>query len=141
MNTYEITDERVLKEIKKADNEYLTFRLLEQGLSKEDREGRSDMELLISEVEWLIYLYDCDDTIMKEDLKEARHILKEIRTNKNAKKYYDKYKEYPYWIDGVWTKQCIDGVKWAREKINEYNRFRSLIKRLDKYELEQRSDK
>lgn len=132
MNTYEITDERVLKEIKKTNNGWLTERMLDDWTEKE-REGRSDMELLIAEVDNLIDLYDTS-SYANSDLKKARQILKKTNYGKRNKLLFT----FDEGFDIKFEFSNSD-IQWAKDIVNEYNRFCSLVKRLDKYEFEQRA--
>lgn len=132
MNTYDITDEKVLKEIKRTNNSELTERMLGHW-TEEEREGHSDMELLIAEVEWLDYLYDESNSSLAIDLKNARQILRKTK--------YGKMIKFGFTDNGIKFEFTQKDIQWAKDIVNEYNRFCSLVKRLDKYELEQRSNK
>ena len=125
MNTYKITDERVLKEIKRTNNGWLTERMLDNW-TEEEREGRTDMELLIDEVEWLFDLYNDKKTDVAMKLKEAKQLLKEISNEEKIKnKKIDYYSYLPYG-----TIQYVNGLQWAKDIISEYERLKLLMKRI-----------
>ena len=89
-----------------------------------EREGRSDWDMIANEAGWLLDSYDSNDTCRHEDLMEARGILRETNNGKfiplrdNLK---PKYREYD--------------IQNARDRINEYNRLVRFVARLKKMGL------
>ena len=123
MNTHNITDKRVLKEIEKTNNSWLTERMLSDW-TEEERENRTDMELLSAEVDWMLDLYT-DSSSLATDLKTARQILRKTK--------YGKSIMFTFTLaDGIKFEFTQDDIQWAKDTVNEYNRFCSLVKRLDK---------
>lgn len=114
-----ITDPEALKELKRVRSWNLQEDVAEYP--ENEREGRSDMQFLTDECSYILSNFQEDGHALCEDLQEAREIL---RKTKNGK-------QVPLWqstLKPVWDKHRIES---ARDTVNEYNRLKSLMKRLN----------
>lgn len=114
-----ITDSEVLKELKRVRSWELQEDIAEYP--ENERDGRSDMKFLADECSYILSKFQEDGYSLCEDLQEAREILRETKNGKviplwksTLKPVYDKHR----------IQQC-------RDTINEYNRLKSLMKRLN----------
>lgn len=116
-----ITDKYVLKQLKIANSDALYGNLEE--FPESERDGKSDLQILMDELEYLIDLYNSEGTTSGGELDEAREIL---QMTKNGK-------EIPMLVanDG-YMQPRFD--KWKIEEskaiVNEYRRLCNLDKRL-----------
>lgn len=120
-----ITDPYVLRQLKLANSSELTE--LVETYPDDERDGRSDMDILFGETQWLIYKYECDDYGQYWDLNEARKILRETKNGKEMPlvtwNFIPKYQP--------WKIQACKNI------VNEYRRLKSLEARLvDKHDSE-----
>lgn len=117
----EITDKRVLRELRIARNGTLSENIATRP--ENERDGRTDMEILLEEACDLLDMYDEGDTCFSEALEDARDILRETKNGKeiplNSKTLKPKYPPYK--------------INDAKEIVNEYRRLNNLVKRLWKY--------
>jgi len=114
-----ITDKEVLRSVKIANCEELRESI--ETYTEEERDGRSDMQILADEVSYRLSLYS-EDTYTRDDYLEAKRILK--RTENGKAFPFD-----PHTFRPLITKM---DVEIARERINEYRRLKSLMSRLEK---------
>jgi hypothetical protein len=113
-----LTDPYVLRQLKLANSSELTE--LVETYPEDERDGRSDMDILFGETQWLIYKYECDDYGQYWDLNEARKILRETKNGKvmPLENWTWKPKYQP------WKIQACKNI------VNEYRRLKSLEARL-----------
>lgn len=118
-----LTDKTVTDLIKKADSAELEYRI--HIMTDEDREGRTDIEILTDEIDWLLYLYSEDsDSDYYYDLKEARSLIRKT----------DDGKRIPISIE---TFRPLKGytqpeIEYARLIIAEYKRIKTVANKLAK---------
>lgn len=113
-----LSDKETLKQLKLVKSYELKEMLDEYP--EEERDGRSDMQMLADETGYLISRYNEDDTGHYYDLVEAREILNEIRQGMPL----DPLTLKPKYPD--WKIQCCKDI------IAEYRRLCNLSKRLEK---------
>lgn len=114
-----ITDNEVLRQLKIVRCIDLENSI--RDLPEDEVNGRTDLQILMDELEYLLSLYEECGTCHREDLEQAREFLKETKNGKEIPfKYLMKY-----------SKTGIDNrIKDAKGCINEYNRLKRLAKRL-----------
>ena len=87
----------------------------------DERDGRSDLEFLADEVSWHLSCYNEDGHYWKEDLEEAKEILKETKNGKVIPLFTDTLKP----VYSAWK------IDRAKEQIKEYRRLVNCMKRLN----------
>lgn len=118
-----LADKTATDLIKKADSAELEYRI--HIMTDEDREGRTDIEILTDEIDWLLYLYSEDsDSSYWFDLKEAKKL---IRKTKNG----------TYIPISIETFRPLKGyaphdIENARQIIAEYKRIKTVANKLAK---------
>lgn len=113
-----LTDPYVLKQLKIVNSGEL-YEMLEE-YPEDERDGRSDIQMLADEAGWLLNRFNSDETGHNFDLIEAREILRETENGKviPLEDWTWKFKYQPWKIQ-----RCKDIV-------NEYKRLNNLIARL-----------
>ena len=93
-----------------------------RDLPEDEVDDRTDLQILIDELEYLLSLYEDESgTCHRKDLEQAREFLKETKNGK----------EIPLKYLMSYSKTGIDNkVKDAKDCINEYNRLKKLKNRL-----------
>lgn len=112
-----ITDKNVLKIIKKVRSWELEQRI--EDYPQDEVDGRSDMEMLKNELDWLIDNFEDEGCIIHEALVEAKRIIYETRNGcipLNPYTLKPKYKDYD--------------IKQAHDDVNEYNRLKRLWRKI-----------
>lgn len=114
-----ITDKEVLRQLKIVRCIDLEENI--RNLPEDEVNGRTDLQILIDELEYLLSLYEESGTCHSEDLEQAKDFLKETKHGKDI----------PFKYLMSYSKTGIDNkIKDAKDCINEYNRLRRLEKRL-----------
>ena len=90
------------------------------GYPEDERDGRSDMQMLADELSYILSNYTEDGHTLCEDLKESREILRETKNGKVI----------PLWQSTLKPVYSKSRIECARSTINEYNRLKSLFKRV-----------
>lgn len=117
-----LTDEKAIKMLRRA-------RLIEVEESldcypEDERDGRSDMQMLADEAGYVYSCYLEDGHCFKDDLDDSREKLRETKYGKvipvNPTTFKPLHGYYPSDI------QC------AKDCVNEFKRTESLVKRLEK---------
>lgn len=120
-----ITDKEVIRQLK-----IVRCGELEENLEtypEDELEGRSEMQMLADEASYLISMYEEEGTGHNDDLVNARHFMKETK-NGTQIPFYNTFPPQP-----KYTPVRLEiNLKNARNTINEYNRLRSLMERLNK---------
>ena len=113
-----IKDAKVIKMMNKVDIPELTESLM--GYPEEEREGKTDMDLLLSEAEYFLDMFEEDGTLLSGDLQESRHILNKTKYGKvipaNARTLKPIYQQWD--------------IDRAKETVNSYMRLKRLVKKL-----------
>lgn len=112
-----LTDKEALRELK-----IVRCVELEESISEfpsNDRDGRSDMQILSDEVFYRLSLYD-GGTCTSEDYEKAKEILR--NTNHGKTMPLNKYTLRPMY--------SISAIEDAKNTVNEYKRLVSCMKRL-----------
>ena len=118
-----ISDKEVLKQLKIVRSSDLEDSI--KTLQEDEVEGRTDMQVLKDELEYLLSLYDEGGTLHSEDLEQAREFMRETKNGK----VMPCYNTFPPTPKYTVTRLELE-VERARNTINEYNRLKSLEKRL-----------
>ena len=114
-----ITDKEVITMMDKAK----VYEVKESVLSYPDdeRDGRSDMQILADEASWLLQKYNTDGWSQNEWLKESRRILRETKHGK----------EIPLWESTLKPVYREGDINEAKDCVNGYKRLQNLVKRLE----------
>ena len=115
-----IIDEKVRKMIDKLDMPELTESIY--TWDENERDGRTDLELLKHEVEHFYELYLSDGTIFYEDLVESKQILRETKYGKVI----------PCWKDTLKPIYSENRILQVKNTVNEFNRLKRLYEKLNK---------
>lgn len=89
---------------------------------EDERDGRSDMQMLADEAGYLYSRYSEDGSGHRDDLLEAQRVL---RATKNGK-------VMPLSLPGFVPKYSQSTIRECREIVNHHRRLANLIKRLEK---------
>lgn len=115
-----ITDKEVLKQLRIVRCCDLEANII--NTSEDEIEGRSDMQILKDELEYLLSLYDEGGTCHSEDLEQAKEFIRETKNGKQFKLDIN---------DPVRSiKRAQIRFEQAKNTVNEYNRLKRLEKRL-----------
>lgn len=118
-----ITDKEVLQILKKLN----VYEVEESLMSypEDERDGRSDVEMLLNEAEYFLELYSDDGSAHYDDLKDARRLLRETEQGKRIP--IDIY-------NGFKPKQGYypSDIERAKRIVDEYNRLKRLVNKLYK---------
>ena len=114
-----ITDQEVIKIMKRA-------RLYEVEESvytypENERDGRSDMQVLADEASYYLSLYEEDGTAHSDDLAWAKEVLSRTRYGKVM----------PLYMPSMTPVYRPSDIQNAKDCVNEYNRLKRLVKRLE----------
>lgn len=113
-----LTDEKVLKMLAKVRSSELEEML--ETYPEDERSGRTDEEMLLNELSYLLETYEGYGFTQAEDFQRAKRILKETKYGKVMPYYFPacipKYKEWE--------------VEEAKDMVNEYNRLKRLYIKL-----------
>lgn len=118
-----ITDKEAIKELKKTRSSELYCRI--ENFPDDEIEGRSDMQMVIDELSYLISNFTEEGHSLCEDLQEAKKILRETKNGKTI----------PLWKDSLKPVYTQSRIQSCRDTINEFNRLKSMLKRLNKMGL------
>ena len=113
-----ITDKEVLKELNRTRSGELWCRI--EDYPDEERDGRSDYQILADELSWLLDNFQEAGFCLCEDLEEAREILRETKNGKVI----------PLWQSSLKPMYSPSRIQSCRDIINEYNRLKNLSKRV-----------
>lgn len=114
-----ITDNEVKKFLKQVRSSMLCDML--ESYPEDERDGRTDMEMLADELSYLISCIHEDGHAYKEDAEVAADIIRETKNGKVM----------PLHKDTLTPVYNLHQVRWARETINENRRLENLQKRLN----------
>lgn len=92
-----------------------------ESYPEDERDGRSDMQILADEVSWRLSLYG-EDTCTGGDYEEAKEIL-------NETKYGKVIPLNPHTLKPKYTPSRIQS---AKDSVNEHRRLRACMDRLNK---------
>jgi hypothetical protein len=115
-----ITDKEVLKQLKIVRSYELEESV--RSYPEDERDGRSDMQILADETSWRLSLYTEGGTSTGEDYEEAKEILQETKYGKVIP--LNRYTLKP--------KYSPSRIQSAKDSVNEYRRLCSLMDRLNK---------
>ena len=117
-----LTDKEVIKTLKKA-RLYEVEEMIDT-YPEDERDGRNDWQMLADEAG---YFYSCfleDGHCFKDDLAEAREKLRRTKFGKTIPLDCRTLKPlYGYWPSDIQA---------AKDAVNEFNRAKNLVKRLEK---------
>lgn len=109
-----LTDKEAKKILKRANCYDLEYNI--ETYPEDERDGKTDLEILRDELDYLVDLYDDDGNIYSEDLEIAREILRETKNGKVM----------PCYGDTLIPKYYKSQVSSARRTVNEYRRLKRL---------------
>jgi len=115
----ELTDKTAIKLLKKLNSCELWERV--DSYPEDERDGRSDMQMLADEAGYMLSLFEEDGTAHYDDLKECRHIL-------NRTKYG---KVMPCYFPSLMPMYNLSDIQTAKDVVNEYNRLKRFVKRME----------
>lgn len=113
-----ITDTEVKKMLKQVRSSMLSEML--DLYPEDERDGRTDIQMLADELSYLISCIHDDGHIYKEDAEKADEILKATKNGRVM----------PYFTETLKPVYNEYEVRWARETKNENRRLENLQKRL-----------
>ncbi len=114
-----ITDKEVLKELDRVRSYDLREDL--NTYPEDERDGRSDMQMLADEVSYILSCYMEDGNFLGDSLRESKEILKETKNGKVI----------PLWKTTLTPIYRQDQIQMSRNIINEHRRLQNLYKRLN----------
>lgn len=112
-----IKDKAALAIIKRARSGDLKDHI--ESYPEDERDGKTDLEIVRDEIDYLVYMYEEGGTIFSNDLDEAREILRETCNGKYNKITDDFNLKYTDW-----------DIKRSRATVNEYKRLKRLLKEI-----------
>lgn len=115
-----ITDKAAIILLKKLNSSELWERVY--SYPEDERDGRSDMQMLADEAGYMLSLFEEDGTAHHDDLKLCRHIL-------NRTKYG---KVMPIYFPSMKPVYNLSDIQTAKDVVNEYNRLKRFVKRMEK---------
>lgn len=95
---------------------------------EDERDGRTDMEMLAEEARYILDFYEEDGTLTNEDLREARRVLNVTNYGKRIPLYGD-IDDMANFGRPLYTTWQIEN---AKSTVNEYNRLKRLVAKLDR---------
>ena len=115
-----ITDPAVLKILKRANSEELWEYV--DSYPEDERDDKTDMELVMDELEYLLWMYEEEGSIQYDNLELSKKIMKDT----------DNGKSVPVDVPSFRLKYSPNEIGDARATVNEYRRLKKLIKELQK---------
>lgn len=112
------TDKRALK-IVRSIKCYEVKESIE-SYPEEERDGKTDLDIILSELEYFAYMFEEVDGAFKGDLDESREILRRTSNGKSLLINASTFKP-------VWSRARIDS---AKNTVSEYRQIKRLIKKL-----------
>lgn len=115
-----ITNKEVLKQLGRVQNGELEELL--KSFPEDERDGRSDMQILYDESEYLLGLYNEEGTRHHRELKAARAVLRETKNGKSM----------PLLLPSFQPKYSKQEIEECIAITGEYRRLSCLLGRLAK---------
>lgn len=113
-----ITDKRALK-IVKSIKCYEAKESIE-SYPEEERDGKTDLDIVLDELEYFVYMFEEVDGTYKEDLDESREILRKTQNGKTIPISLTTFKP----IYSEWR------IKSAKNTVSEYRQLKRLVSKL-----------
>ena len=113
-----LTDKEAIKLRKKANCCDLDDNISTMPQDEFEESGRSELQFVQDEIEYLVDMYEEDGTIYSEDLEQAQEIL---RATKNGK-------QMPLYADSLLPRYRPWEVENAKSTVSEYRRLKRLQK-------------
>lgn len=113
-----LTDEKTLKMLNKVRSHELEEML--ETYPEDERSGRTDEEMLLNELSYLLEKYEGGGYIQAEDFQRAKRILSETKYGKVM----------PYYMPACRPKYKEWEIEDAKNMVNEYNRLKRLYIKL-----------
>lgn len=110
-----LTDKTAIKILRRAKSSDLEDHI--RSYPEDEIDGKTDIEILRDEIEYLVDMYEEDGTIYSGDLQEAREILRDTNNGKTNRFTQDFDLMYTDW-----------DIKRSRNTVNEYKRLKRLLK-------------
>lgn len=114
-----ITDKEVLKELDRVRSYDLREDL--NTYPEDERDGRSDMQMLADEVSYILSCYSEEGHCLGDGLRESKEILRETKNGKVI----------PLWKETLTPMYRESQIQMSRKIINEHRRLQNLYKRLN----------
>lgn len=113
----ELTDKEALWLLKRANSPDLTDHVL--SYPEDEREGLSDVDIVIDEIQYLIELYEDTGNVYGDGLADAKVVMSETKNGKSYGPVFLPSFEFKY------TKKDIENAKTI---VDEYKRLKKIIK-------------
>ena len=110
-----IKDPSVKKLLKRADSIMLDEYIA--SYPEDEIDGLSDLSIFIDELEYLIWMYEEDDTLQHEDLVMSKKILKDTHNGKTI----------PVVLPEFTIMYSAQDIADAKSTVNEYRRLKRLL--------------
>ena len=91
-----------------------------KSFPEEERDGRSDLDIIREEIEYFIDMYEDGGTVFSEDLERSRRILKATRNGK----------EIPLSIVSFRPLYSAEDIALAKNTVSEYKQLKRLQMKL-----------
>ena len=111
-----ITDPAVLKILKRANSEELWEYV--DSYPEDERDDKTDMELVMDELEYLLWMYEEEGSRQYDNLELSKKIMKDT----------DNGKSVPVDVPSFRLKYSPNEISDARATVNEYRRLKKLVK-------------
>ena len=111
-----ITDKEAIRLLKRANSPDLEGHVA--TYPEEERDGQSDLDIVLYELDYLVDMYENGGTVYSEDLEDALKVLKDTHNGKSIPVILPEFKfmYHPNDIDK------------AKNVVNEYKRLKRLLK-------------
>ena len=116
-----LTDKEAIRLMNRARSADLWEQV--ESFPEDERDERTDLEVVLDELEYLISMYEEDSTTYSDDLRNAKTILKETENGKVMPVLHDGFD-----ISTFRVKYSDGDIEWARNTVNEYKRLKKLLK-------------
>ena len=111
-----ITDREALQLLKRANSETLWEYV--DAYPEDELDNQSELDLVMDELEYLIFMYEDEGTIHYDNLRYSKMVLKETHNGKTM----------PVTLPDFEFKYTKQEVQDAKDTVNEYKRLKRLFK-------------
>lgn len=112
------TDEKAKKIFKRIMCDEVSESI--ETFPEEEREGRTDLQIINEEVDYFLYMFEEEGTVFSEDLENAKAVMKETQNGKIIPlRLYDFKPKYARWE-----------VEACKRTIAEYRQLKRISKRV-----------
>ena len=111
-----ITDKIALDLLRRADSAELSEKVA--SYPDDEIDGKTDLDIVIDEVEYLIWMYEEDDTIQYQNLSYSKDVLRDT----------DNGRVMPLDVETLSPRYSHNEIVDAKETVAEYNRLKTIMK-------------